>query len=52
MHRRDALRLLASLPLAGGFSGKAYAAQWDSVLAEAKGQTVYWHAWGGDPERD
>ncbi|WP_373286794.1 ABC transporter substrate-binding protein [Actibacterium pelagium] len=20
---------------------------WDAVLAEAKGQTVYWHAWGG-----
>ncbi|RHZ95324.1 ABC transporter substrate-binding protein [Cereibacter sphaeroides] len=23
---------------------------WDAVLAEAKGQTVYWHAWGGDPK--
>jgi putative thiamine transport system substrate-binding protein len=22
---------------------------WDAVLAEARGQTVYWHAWGGDP---
>jgi putative thiamine transport system substrate-binding protein len=22
---------------------------WPAVLAEAKGQTVYWHAWGGDP---
>ncbi len=21
---------------------------WDAVLAEARGQTVYWHAWGGD----
>ncbi|MEM9762295.1 MAG: ABC transporter substrate-binding protein [Pseudomonadota bacterium] len=23
-------------------------ADWPAVLAEAKGQTVYWHAWGGD----
>ena len=50
MLRRDALRLLASLPLVGGIAGKAQAAQWDSILAEAKGQTVYWHAWGGDPK--
>ncbi|MFC7705926.1 ABC transporter substrate-binding protein [Plastorhodobacter daqingensis] len=24
-------------------------ADWDAVLAEARGQTVYWNAWGGDP---
>ena len=24
-------------------------AEWTAVLDEAKGQTVYWHAWGGDP---
>ena len=23
---------------------------WDAVLAEAEGQTVYWHAWGGSPQ--
>ncbi|MFN3846882.1 MAG: ABC transporter substrate-binding protein [Paracoccaceae bacterium] len=23
---------------------------WDGVLTEARGQTVYWHAWGGDPK--
>ncbi len=50
MLRRDALRLLASLPMLGGFAAKAHASQWDSVLAEAQGQTVYWHAWGGDPK--
>lgn len=50
MLRRDALRLLASLPMVGGFAAKAHASQWDSVLAEAQGQTVYWHAWGGDPK--
>ena len=26
----------------------ALAADWDAVLAGARGQTVYWHAWGGD----
>ena len=24
-------------------------ANWDAVLAEAKGETVYFHAWGGEP---
>ena len=24
-------------------------ADWNAVLQEARGQTVYWHAWGGDP---
>ncbi|NEX44610.1 ABC transporter substrate-binding protein [Pseudotabrizicola algicola] len=23
---------------------------WESVLDAARGQTVYWHAWGGDPK--
>lgn len=50
MHRRTALTLLASLPALAGFSTKAFAAEWDSILSEAKGQTVYWHAWGGDPK--
>ena len=26
------------------------AASWDDTLAQARGQTVYWHAWGGDPQ--
>ena len=50
MHRRTALQLLASLPAFAGFSTKALAAEWDSILSEARGQTVYWHAWGGDPK--
>ena len=50
MHRRTALSLLASLPALAGFSGKALAEEWDGILAEAKGKTVYWHAWGGDPK--
>lgn len=28
----------------------AMAADWQAVLDEAKGQTVWWHAWGGDPK--
>lgn len=28
----------------------AQSPDWQTVLAEAKGQTVYWHAWGGDPK--
>jgi putative thiamine transport system substrate-binding protein len=50
MHRRTALALLASFPAFAGLSRKALAAEWDSILAEAQGQTVYWHAWGGDPK--
>lgn len=26
------------------------AADWQAVLEAAKGQTVWWHAWGGDPK--
>ena len=26
------------------------AADWQAVLDAAKGQTVWWHAWGGDPK--
>ena len=49
MHRRflmsaPILALALSLPFA------AKAETWDDILAEAKGQTVYWHAWGGDPK--
>lgn len=28
----------------------ARAADWQAVLDEANGQTVWWHAWGGDPK--
>ncbi|MCE6962253.1 ABC transporter substrate-binding protein [Cereibacter sphaeroides] len=40
----SALACLAALAPAG------WAGDWDAVLAEARGQTVYWHAWGGDPK--
>lgn len=50
MDRRTALRLIAAFPAFAGLSQKALAAEWDSILEQAKGQTVYWHAWGGDPK--
>ena len=44
--------LIAGLALAafGALGGQASLADqsWDDTLAEAKGQTVYWNAWGGD----
>jgi putative thiamine transport system substrate-binding protein len=30
--------------------GPVLAADWDSTLAAARGQTVYWNAWGGDEQ--
>ncbi len=32
----------------GGFSGRANADAWNTVLSEARGQTVHFNAWGGD----
>ena len=46
MHRRHFLLATAAL-----FALPAQAqGTWDSILDAAKGQTVYWHAWGGDPK--
>ncbi len=41
---------LSALALMAVNPSIAFAADWDAILAEAKGQTVYWHAWGGDPK--
>jgi putative thiamine transport system substrate-binding protein len=43
------LRALATL-CAMMLSQAGHAASWDETLAAARGQTVYWHAWGGDPQ--
>ncbi len=41
--------LVASAAL-GLFGSMAHAdPAWDAVLARARGETVYWNAWGGDP---
>ncbi len=48
------MRLLIAFLLSLGLVGAGARAQtpdpgnWDTVLAEAKGQTVYFHAWGGE----
>ena len=42
-----ALPLLASLGLPMAALAETDPADWDAVTSAAKGQTVYWHAWGG-----
>ena len=48
MNRREFGQISVSAALLAVIGGKASAADWQAVLTEAKGQTVYWHAWGGD----
>jgi putative thiamine transport system substrate-binding protein len=36
------------LALIGAASAARADAAWDAVLARAKGETIYWNAWGGD----
>ncbi|WP_435259033.1 ABC transporter substrate-binding protein [Thioclava sp. FR2] len=48
MQRRDFI--FAATAVVGMSAMPAFAGtkEWEAVLNEAKGQTVYWHAWGGD----
>ena len=39
--------LLATLAMASPAFAEIDPTQWDEVVAEARGQTVYWNAWGG-----
>lgn len=48
MNRREFGRITGYGLMAGLFGTAARAGDWQAVLAQAKGQTVYWHAWGGD----
>lgn len=51
MHRRTFGQILALSGLSALLPRTAAAAgEWQAVLDEARGQTVYWHAWGGDPK--
>lgn len=50
MQRRDFGRLLSGLALTPLLPRRARAAGWEATLDEARGQTVYFHAWGGDPK--
>lgn len=46
MNRRE----FGGLGLAALWAGSAWAGDWAAVLAQAKGQEVFFHAWGGDPK--
>ncbi|WP_424941154.1 ABC transporter substrate-binding protein [Aliiroseovarius sp. S253] len=48
-HLALAASLLASTLLPTASIADPDPANWDAVLDEAKGQTVYWNAWGGSP---
>lgn len=55
MQRRSFLGATAALalllPSGAALAQSAEQSQtWSAILAEAQGQTVYWHAWGGDPK--
>lgn len=41
--------MLAALACAASAASTPALADWSGVLAAARGQTVYWNAWGGDP---
>jgi len=43
-------RAILTLALTLWLSGPALADDWQATLAEARGQTVYWNAWGGDAQ--
>ena len=48
MNRRAFGQISVSAITLARLGSKATAGDWQSVLTEAAGQTVYWHAWGGD----
>jgi putative thiamine transport system substrate-binding protein len=50
MQRRDFGRLMLASALLPALGRRAAAADWGAVQAAARGQTVWWHAWGGDPK--
>lgn len=41
--------MLAALACAASAASTPALADWSGVLVAARGQTVYWNAWGGDP---
>ncbi len=45
-----AVAVLLTMALVGSLAGtaRAQAPAWDQALARARGQTVFWNAWGGD----
>ena len=49
MRLRDLLALTLAALLPSPAPADPDPRDWPAVLAEAEGQTVWWHAWGGDP---
>ena len=50
MNRREFARLIGAGAALLLPAGRAMAGDWQAVLDQARGQTVYFHAWGGDPK--
>lgn len=50
MNRRDFGRLTATGAVLALIGGGARAADWQATEAAAKGQSIWFHAWGGDPK--
>ena len=50
MLRRHFLLTSAALLASPALPVRAQSADWQATLDAARGQTVYWHAWGGDPK--
>ncbi len=42
------LPIFVALGLTLGLAGPSLAGSWEDTVAAARGQTVYWNAWGGD----
>ena len=42
------MRLRLTLPILATLIATPAAADWQATLDAARGQTVYWNAWGGD----
>lgn len=50
MNRREFGRLAASGAALGLIGRRAEAADWQATLEAARGQSLWFHAWGGDPK--
>ena len=42
------MRLISTLSILMTLAGAPAMADWQATLDAARGQTVYWNAWGGD----
>lgn len=49
LSRRTFLGAMAAFATLPGWRARAASADWPATLEAARGKTIYWHAWGGDP---